>query len=130
MDRRDVLVGTGLLVSSALAGCPGNDDGPDEPTEEIVRFFVTNEDEVRRLIRIDIEADGERQASGIGEVPPAGEQDEPFRYGFPSIGTAVSAVIQSDDGSRSMQWDPTECSELHVDVRIRAGEPDVQEDCQ
>lgn len=130
MNRRDLLIGTGLVGTIGLTGCTGSGDSAEDPSEEIVRFFVTNEDDVQRSIQIAIEADGEVQASGSGSLPPAGEQEDPFRYGFPTIGVPVTAVIQSDNGTRRVDWDPAECAELRVDVQVKSGEPEIERRCQ
>lgn len=130
MKRRTLLVSGGLAVGGMVPGCTSNGDGEGEPGEEIVRFSVTNEDEDARSIRIEIQEEGEIVASGEGELLAAGEQSDPFRYAFPGIGTAVTAVVQSDNASQSLQWDPAECAELQVDVRIVDGEPEIEETCQ
>lgn len=130
MRRRTVLTGGGATIVGLITGCTSNGDGGAEPGEEIVRFSVTNEDDVSRSIRIEIQEDGEVVASGQGELLPAGDQTDPFRYGFPGIGVAVTAVIQSDNASQSVQWDPADCSELQVDVRVVDGEPEIEETCQ
>lgn len=130
MKRRTVLMSGGLAVGSMLAGCPSSGDEDEAPGEEIVRFSVTNEDEDTRSIRIEIQEEGEVMASGEGELLAAGEQSDPFRYSFPGIGAAVTAVVQSDNASQSLQWDPAECAELQVDVRIVDGEPEIEESCQ
>lgn len=130
MKRRSVLVGGSALGSGLLAGCTTSRNSDEPPSEEIVRFSVTNEDDVARSIAVEIQVDGEVVAAGQGTLPPANEQELPFRYGFPSIGTPVTAVVQSDNASRSVQWDPADCAELQVDAKIVEGEPELEETCQ
>lgn len=130
MRRRTLLMSGGIAVTGMIAGCTSDGEDGEEPGEEIVRFSVTNEDDVSRLINIEIQEEGTVVASGHGELLPAGEQTDPFRYGFPGIGAAVTAIIQSDNASQSLQWDPADCSELQVDVRIVEGEPKIEETCQ
>lgn len=130
MRRRELLAGAGTAVGGLVAGCVGPGDENETPTEEIVRFSVTNEDDVQRSISIEVQQNGEVVAAGTGELLPTGEQETPFRYGFPSVGTPVSAVIQSDNGSKTVQWDPAACAELQVDVRVVDGEPQTEEACQ
>lgn len=57
-------------------------------------------------------------------------REAPFRDGFPGIGVAVTAVVQSDNASRSVRWNPADCSELRVNVRVVEGEPEIAETCQ
>lgn len=113
-----------------LAGCTDNPGGGEGSGEEIVRFSVVNEDEVDRAIEIEIQENGEAVASGRGTMPKASEQTTPFRYAFPGVGVPVTAVVTSDNGGRSLEWDPAECAELQVDVVVVDGEPQIEETCQ
>lgn len=125
-----MLAGGGIAVNGLLAGCTATGGDTADPGEDIVRFSVTNEDAVSRRIEIEMQEDGEAVASGRGELPAADDQDVPFRYGVPDIGVPVTAVIWSDNASATMPWDPADCSELQVDVRIIEGALDIDETCQ
>jgi len=128
--RRTLLAGCGAAAGGLLAGCTGPGEEAGTPEEAIVRFSVTNADDVARSIAVEVQQDGEVVASGEGTLPPAGEAEAPFRYGFPSVGAPVTAVVRSDNASRSVPWDPAECAQLDVTVEVVDGEPRPEESCR
>lgn len=128
MHRRTLLGGIATIPAVGLAGCGGQDEAP--PTETALRLVVVNEDHVERPIDVDVQVDGETTSGASGLLPPADAGAEPFRYVYPGEGVAVSAVITSDGGSATVPWDPTDCTDLRVDVHVVGGEPRTDTTCQ
>lgn len=132
MNRRQFISAAGIGTASILAGCTSSDNGDGEGPldgEWVLGARVVNEDDEPREWRVESRSEGrESFAAASGTVPP-GDEHELELVGL-LYDERREVHVESDSGSRSEPWRPTECRRLFADVGIVDGDPGLETECR
>jgi hypothetical protein len=129
MHRRQVLAAAGVGAAGLLAGCNrGDDDSTPTPQGQWeLRGRVINQDDGPHEWLVSSRSEGGSAATASGTIP-GGEEWE-----FALLGQLrderLKVYVESDNGSSSADWRPTECRLLAIEVTISDGNPRIRAEC-
>lgn len=137
MNRRQLVAAAGAGTATLLAGCLTDSDGGTEPEPEpepldgewILRARVVNEDDEPRAWRVESRSEDRESAGAAWATLPAGEEWE-LELSGRLFDEQREVYVESDGGSVSKPWRPTECRRLFADVAIVGGNPSLETECR
>ena len=134
MNRRRLIAAVGAGSASFLGGClseAGDEDGDPIPLdgEWVLRGRVVNRDDRPRSWRIESRSLDRRSVGAAYATVPAGASwDVELRGRLFDEEREVYA--ESDGGTASEPWRPTECDRLLATLTITDGNPALETECQ
>lgn len=133
MNRRRLIAAVGAGTATFVGGCLTDEDDGEGPApldgEWILRGRVVNEDDHLREWRVESRSSDRESVAAAWATVPAGESWELELRGR-LFDERREVYVESEEGSVSEPWRPTECRRLFVDVSIVDGSPRLETACR
>lgn len=133
VTRRQLLATVGVGTTTLLTAClsDGADSSPEPDRlngEWILRGRIVNEDTEPREWRVESRSQDGQSVGAAWATVPAGESWE-FELRGQLFDEQREVYVESEGGSASESWRPTDCRRLFVRVTTREKTPRVETEC-